>query len=118
MKNNTNCTCGAYTAHECGCHGGFNSIVEVDLAGIKQNGLELDSPLLWALLGKGINFVCLDKDNDPLGFGKEPLFDGVFVIYRGGFLFNNENFYGLPLHIKINYTGEWKDSLTKRPKEI
>lgn len=75
-----------------------------ELDHIKENGLELDSPLLWALLKW--DYVACGRGGIFYMFNKEPDMNKPGLFYHIGFV----------LPIKINYTGDWKESLTKRPE--
>jgi hypothetical protein len=112
------CTCAAWYSQECCCRAG-NDIVEIDLQDIKQNGLKLGSPLLWALLP--YDYLCMQDGCFWLNTKVKP----DWCNERNKFYINAPVFkvseyklfnFGLPVTLKINYTGDWKDSLTKRPK--
>lgn len=81
---------------------------------IKQNGLAPDSPLLWALLPDDAQYLCVDSTGQWLASNvcpSEPL--QAFWCWDGiGMKFYSIN------NIKINYTSDWKDSLTKRSEVV
>lgn len=83
----------------------------IDLQDIKQNGLELDSPLLWALFPDWVNWVAIDKNKNLWGYSEKPFLSGVNLEkWHKGLRSRMYNIF-----IKINYTKHWRLSLTKRP---
>ena len=90
----------------------FNAYIE----DIKQNGIDPKSKLFWALIAGCGNYAFEDSDGTWVISSKKPKLvheqpiNGGKGIYRWGYA---------PLicrlsSIKINYTGDWKDSLHYR----
>ena len=84
--------------------------VYVVLDDIKENGLDLDSPLLWALL-RG-PWIAMNSSGDWTVFPEKP----SLCNSAWGYMDMSNHSYS-EISIKINYTGDWKDSLTKRPEQ-
>lgn len=85
----------------------------INLNHIKQNGLALDSPLLWAIVDSDIDYLAVNEDGYWIGS-----FDGkLFVNSHHSIHFPHWTANNLITIGKINicYTGDWKESLTKRP---
>lgn len=97
----------------------------VDIEEIKQNGLKLDSPLLWALLDN-FNYISLYGNTTewyaleieplikPLNFINDPYFGILQNMYIG---IDGNIYYAHLIPFDLSpYFGDWKDSLTKRPE--
>lgn len=91
--------------------------IYVDIDRIKEKGLKLDSPLLWALLPGWANYIF----NCPISgwqyTDEKPIKIENAVAPTSSFYWDVERIctLGGNIYLKINYTGDWKDSLTKRP---
>lgn len=91
----------------------------VSLKDVRKNGLNLDSPLLWALLPDWVMFISINFWRNLTLHKNEPDLDkwGFLDKVREGNAFKGCISMPRPEYIKINYTGDWKDSLTKRPED-
>lgn len=83
----------------------------VNLDDIKQNGLELDSPMLWALLPDWVGYIVIDEEGCLELWDNEPTFDGDIWQYNLDTKRAEDTDF-----LKINYNGDRRESLTKRPE--
>lgn len=110
------------------CNCGFQLMVTspdfgffVDMEDIKQNGLSLDSPLLWALLPNLVNWAAITCHGNKLVISCPAIYSNKDSSSGWTIPHTQRVMHGELsdiLNIKINYQGDWRDSLTKRPEGL